>query len=272
MIMSYTSYTQFDVEDRLGGKVKIAYLNQPETFNALNRMVLKELKEFMEKCDDDPEVRCIAVSGRGQAFSSGQNIKNATDLVENIDETNIIKKIVRDYYNPMVLSVVKNKKPVIALVNGGAVGAGAMLALICDFAVATESAYFSQAFSAIGLIPDTAGTYYLPRLLGKQMASYLAFTGKKISAAEAKQIGLIADVFKDEDFIQQSENILEEIANKPTKALGLTKRAFLHSYDNSLVEQLEMEAVFQQKAAESKDFAEGITAFLEKRKPDYIGK
>lgn len=269
--MSYNSFTQFDVEERFDGKVKIAYLNQPETFNALNRMVLKELKDFMDKCDNDPLVRCVAISGRGAAFCSGQNIRSAMEFANNVDETSIIKKIVVDYYNPLVVSVAKNKKPVIALVNGPAVGAGAMLALICDFAVATESAYFSQAFSGIGLIPDTAGTYYLPKLLGRQLASYLAFTGKKVPASEAKQLGLVAEVFSDDTFVKESEAILEEISGKATKALGLTKRAFLHSYDNTLLEQLELEAQFQQKAAESKDFVEGITAFMEKRKPDYQG-
>ncbi|MGC4128108.1 MAG: enoyl-CoA hydratase-related protein [Bergeyella sp.] len=266
------NYTQFDVEDRFDGKLKIAYLNDPDTYNALNRMVLKELREFMEKCDDDPNVRCIAVSGRGQAFSSGQNIKSALELAEQTAETPIIKKIVQDYYNPMVLSIVKNKKPVIALVNGPAVGAGAMLAFICDFAVASEKAYFAQAFSNIGLIPDTAGTYYLPKFLGRQTASYLAFTGKKISADEAKQLGMVAEIYKAEEFEAKAFELLEEISNRPTKALGLTKRAFLHSYDNSLVEQLNIEAVFQQKASEGHDFAEGVAAFLEKRAPKYNGQ
>lgn len=267
-----SNFTQFDVEVRNEGKLVIAYLNQPETFNALNRMVLRELRELMEKCDDDPLVRCIAISGRGNAFSSGQNLKSAVELAEKSQEDNVIERIVRDYYNPFVLSVVKNKKPVIALVNGAAVGAGAMLALICDFAVAKESAYFSQAFSGVGLIPDTAGTYYLPKLLGRQMASYLTFTGKKLSAMEAKQLGLIADVFSDDEFDSKAGALLEEISNKATKALGLTKRAFLHSYDNTLLQQLDLETQYQQLAAESNDFAEGVSAFLEKRKPTFIGK
>ncbi len=162
--------------------------------------MLSEIRHFMEECDKDEKVRCIAISGRGKAFCSGQNLKEALALGKDAEEERIIQRMVIDYYNPMVKSIVKNSKPVIALVNGPAVGAGAMLGLICDFTLATENSYFSQAFVNIGLIPDTAGTYYLPKLLGRQLASYLAFTGKKLSSAEAKQLGLIADVFKDEEF------------------------------------------------------------------------
>ena len=269
--MTY-NFTQFDVETHNDGKLVIVYFNQPETFNALNRMVLKEVRELMEKCDDDPNVRCIAISGRGKAFCSGQNLKSAIEFFGKSTETNVLQRIVTDYYNPMVMSIVKNKKPVIAVVNGAAVGAGAMLALICDFAVAKESAYFSQAFSGIGLIPDTGGTYYLPKLLGRATASYLAFTGKKVYAQEAQQLGLVAEVYPDEEFETQSLALLTELSNKATKSLGLTKRAFLHSYDNTLVQQLELEGQYQQLAGESNDFAAGVAAFLGKRNPIFEGK
>lgn len=267
--MAY-NYNQFEIEDRFDGKLKIAYLNQPETYNALNRMVLKELREFMEECDDDPNVRCIAIGAKGKAFCSGQNLNSAVEIASG--HTEMIQRIVVEDYNPLVLSIIKNKKPVVSLVNGAAVGAGAMLALISDFALAKESAYFSQAFSNIGLIPDTGGTYYLPKLLGRQMASYLAFTGKKLSASEAKQLGLIAEVFSDDEFEEKSAEILEFMANQATMAVGLTKRAFLHSYDNTIQEQLDLEGIYQQKASESHDFKEGVNAFLEKRKPNYKGK
>lgn len=264
-------YTQIQIESHFEGKIQIIYLNQPETYNSLNKTLLKELREFIHQCDKDENVRCIAISGRGKAFCSGQNLKEALSF-GNVEEDRTIQRFVMDYYNPMVLEIVDCKKPVIALVNGAAVGAGAMLALICDFALATESSYFSQAFVNIGLIPDTAGTYFLPKLLGRQQASYQAFTGKKVAAKEALQLGMIADVFADEEFSAKSMEVLENLSNLPTSAIGLTKKAFLNSYKNTLKEQLDLEGIYQQDAAETEDFKEGVAAFLEKRKPNYKGR
>ncbi len=264
-------YTQLEIESLLEGKLQIAYLNQPETFNSLNKILLKELRTFVHEASKNPEVRCIAISGRGKAFCSGQNLKEALSL-GNAEDDRIIQRIVIDYYNPLVKEIAHAKKPVVSLVNGAAVGAGAMLALICDISLATESSYFSQAFVNIGLIPDTGGTYWLPKLLGRQQANYLAFTGKKLSASEAKNIGLIADVFDDENFMESAMKVLTTISNLPTKAIALTKKAFNESYENSLNEQLDVEGILQQEAAETEDFREGVTAFLEKRKPNYKGK
>lgn len=264
-------YTQLEIENLLEGKLQIAYLNQPETFNSLNKTLLKELRTFVHDASRNPEVRCIAISGRGKAFCSGQNLKEALSL-GNAEDERIIQRIVIDFYNPLVKEIAHARKPVISLVNGPAVGAGAMLALICDISLATESAYFSQAFVNIGLIPDTGGTYWLPKLLGRQQANYLAFTGKKISSTEAKNMGLIADVFPDENFAESVMEVLTTISNLPTKAISLTKKAFNESYENSLNEQLDLEGILQQEAAETQDFREGVTAFLEKRKPNYKGK
>ena len=264
-------YTQLEIESLLEGKLQIAYLNQPETFNSLNKILLKELRTFVHEASKNPEVRCIAISGRGKAFCSGQNLKEALSL-GNAEDDRIIQRIVIDYYNPLVKEIAHAKKPVVSLVNGAAVGAGAMLALICDISLATESSYFSQAFVNIGLIPDTGGTYWLPKLLGRQQANYLAFTGKKLSATEAKNMGLIADVFPDENFMESAMEVLTTLSNLPTKAIALTKKAFNESYENSLNEQLDVEGILQQEAAETEDFREGVTAFLEKRKPNYKGK
>lgn len=265
------NYTQLQIENLLDGKLQIAYLNQPETYNSLNKVLLTELKTFVHEGSKNPEVRCLAISGRGKAFCSGQNLKEALSMGDTEDDR-IIQRMVIDYYNPLVKEISNAKKPVISLVNGPAVGAGAMLALICDIALATESSYFSQAFVNIGLIPDTGGTYWLPKLLGRQQANYLAFTGKKLSAAEAKNLGLIADVFADENFMDQSMEVLTTLSNLPTKAIALTKKAFNESYENTLTQQLDIEGILQQEAAESEDFREGVSAFLEKRKPNYQGK
>ena len=264
-------YNQLEIESLLEGKLQIAYLNQPETYNSLNKILLKELRTFVHEASKNPEVRCIAISGRGKAFCSGQNLKEALSL-GNAEDDRIIQRIVIDYYNPLVKEIAHAKKPVVSLVNGAAVGAGAMLALICDISLATESSYFSQAFVNIGLIPDTGGTYWLPKLLGRQQANYLAFTGKKLSATEAKNMGLIADVFPDENFMESAMEVLTTLSNLPTKAIALTKKAFNESYENSLSEQLDVEGILQQEAAETEDFREGVTAFLEKRKPNYKGK
>lgn len=265
-------YTQFEVESHLEGKIQIAYLNNPKTFNALTKPALSELKLFFEECSKNDTVRCVAISGRGKAFCSGQNLDDAFVQGEAHHEKNVVHHIVKDYYNPLVIELTKCKKPVVALVNGPAVGAGAMLALICDFVLASDKAYFSQAFSNIGLIPDTGGTYFLPKLVGRQMAHYLSFTGKKLSAKEAQQLGLVAEVFGEEEFASQSMEILSKIAEMPTAALKLTKKAFAHSYENSLEKQLNLEADLQQKASETEDFLEGVSAFLQKRKPEYKGK
>ncbi len=264
-------YTLIETEPFFEGKLQIAYLNQPETFNSLNEILMKELLQFITECEADNSVRCIAISGRGKAFCSGQNLKEILSSGE-LAKERVIERVILDVYNPLVEKIIHCKKPIISLVNGPAVGAGAMLALICDFTLATESAYFSQAFINIGLIPDTAGTYYLPRLLGRQTANYLAFTGKKISSEEAKQLGIIADYFSDNQFVEKSIEVLDQISNAPTQALGLMKKAFNLSYENTLKEQLILESVLQQEAAETEDFKEGVTAFLEKRQPKYKGQ
>lgn len=264
-------YTQLEIETLLEGKLQIAYLNQPETYNSLNKTLLKELRTFIHEGSKNPETRCLAISGRGKAFCSGQNLKEALSLGD-AKEERIIQRIVIDYYNPLVKEIANCRKPVVSLVNGPAVGAGAMLAIICDITLATESSYFSQAFVNIGLIPDTGGTYWLPKIMSRQQANYLAFTGKKITAAEAKNMGFIADVFSDENFTAETTEVLTTLSNLPTKAISLTKKAFNESYTNTMEQQLDLEGILQQEAAETADFMEGVTAFLGKRKPNYQGK
>jgi len=250
----------------------MVFLNQPQSLNALNKPCLKELKDFIEHFSADETARCLVISGRGKAFCSGQNLETAFNDGDGLHDHELIKNIVLNYYNPLVKAIANCRKPVISLINGPAVGAGAMLALICDFSLAKESAYLAQGFVKIGLIPDTGGTYFLPKLLGRQLANYLTFTGKKLSAVEAKNLGLIAEVFPDAEFDEKAMEILLNVSELPTAAISLTKKAFLHSYENTLDQQLDLEAKLQQTAANTEDFLEGVQAFLGKRKPVYKGK
>lgn len=262
---------QIEIESHFDGRLKVVYLNHPKTYNALNKSVLSELTRFFSSVNEDNTVRCVAISGRGKAFCSGQNLDDIFETGQTQYQSDVVFKMVQEYYNPLVKALTACRKPVVSLVNGPAVGAGAVLSLICDVVLASDKAYFSQVFSSIGLIPDTGGTYFLPKLMGRQMANYLAFTGKKLPAQEAKAMGLVAEVFNQEDFEKECLMILENISNMPTMALEFTKKAFALSYGNTLEDQLCLEAELQEKAARTEDFFEGVSAFLEKRKPVYKG-
>ena len=226
-----------------------------------------ELQNELDKAEVDEEVRAIVLTGIGKAFCAGQ------DLSEAIDPSGPgIAKIEDEHYNPIVLRIRKIEKPIIAAVNGVAAGAGANIALSCDIVTATNSASFIQAFSKIGLIPDSGGTFILPRLIGLQQASALMITGDKVSAPEALSMGMLYKVFSDETFMSDVTKFAENIANMPTKAIGLTKRLLNDSLFNTHDKQLALEGLAQIEAASSYDYSEGVTAFLEKRKPEFKGK
>lgn len=264
------SYKHIETEHLNEGKLVMLYLNDPETFNSLNAEMLKELRRAVGDANRDESIRCIALSGRGRAFCSGQNLKEALGFGD-IVKDRTVQRFIIDYYNPLVKEIIGSKKPVVSLLNGPAVGAGAILALLSDFSLASSSSYLSFAFVNIGLIPDTGGTYILPKLLGSQRASYYSFTGKRIPAEKALEMGLVVEVYSDETFQSESMDVLFDLCQQPTKAIGLTKKAFNESYDNTLKEQLDIEGILQQSAAETMDFSEGVSAFLEKRKPVYKG-
>ncbi|HRP89557.1 MAG TPA: enoyl-CoA hydratase-related protein [Edaphocola sp.] len=247
----------------------IAYLtlNRPEKFNSFNREMALGLQKALDECMSEDEVRVVYLTGEGKAFCAGQDLGEAID--PNGPE---LRAIVHGHYNPIIERIRAIQKPVIAAVNGVAAGAGANIALCCDIVVASDQAAFIQAFSKIGLIPDSGGTFFLPRLIGFQKASALMMMADNITAEEAERLGMIYKYFPAENFVEESKKIAQYLAKMPTKALGFTKMALNQSFTNTISQQLTVEEEYQSYCGETQDFNEGIAAFLEKRKPDFKGK
>ncbi|NRD19413.1 enoyl-CoA hydratase/isomerase family protein [Winogradskyella eckloniae] len=248
---------------------KIAYitLNRPEVFNSINREMAFLFQDTLDACEINSEIRAIVITGAGKAFGAGQDLKEVTDP----DLNPGFKKILDEHYNPIITKIRAIKKPIIAAVNGVAAGAAANIALACDIVVAHEKVNFIQAFSLIGLIPDSAGTYFLPRLIGFQKAQALAMLGDKISAGEAEKMGMIYKMIPLESFEEDVNKLALKLANMPTLALGKIKEAFNASLTNTLEQQLALESKLQIEAASTNDYAEGVAAFIEKRKPNFKG-
>ncbi len=255
-------FIKFLIEDSVGQIT----LNRPETLNSFNRAMAKELQDALDVCASDKGIRAVYLTGEGRAFCAGQ------DLQEAISPDVKIADIVRESYNPIILKIRNLEKPVVCAVNGVAAGAGANIAIACDITFACESASFIQSFANIGLIPDSAGTFFLPRLVGMQRATAMAMLGDKIKAAQAAAFGLIWKAVSDESLTQEALGAAKKLAAMPTIGFGLTKKLFNQGLSNDLSSQLKLEEQLQQEAGNSKDHKEGVNAFLEKRKPVFTGE
>jgi len=251
----------------LKNNVGVITLNRPEKFNSFNREMALLLQQTLDDCEKNNEVRCLFITGNGKAFCAGQDLSEVIG-----DNPATFDKILIEHYNPIVTRIRSIGKPIVCAVNGVAAGAGANIALCCDIVVAHENASFIQAFSKIGLIPDSGGTYFLPRLIGFQKASALMMLGDKVTAIEAERIGMIYKYFTNDSFADESYKIAETLSQMPTMAFAFTKQALNHSMQNNFYDQLSLEDKLQNKAAVTKDYQEGVNAFLEKRLPNFKGE
>lgn len=259
--MSETVITSFD-----NGVYTIKF-NRPDKYNAFNREMAIAVQHALDYAMKREEIRAVFITADGKAFCSGQDLKEASDPA-NLD----LRKIVHGHYNPIIDRIRHIEKPVVIAVNGVAAGAGANIALAGDIVVAKESASFVQAFSKIGLIPDCGGTYFLPRMIGWGKASALMMLADDINAKDAAEMGMIYKTFPDDTFEEESYAIAQKLATMPTVALAYTKLALNESVTNNLTQQLSVEEDYQGRCGDTEDFAEGITSFVEKRKPIFLGK
>lgn len=228
------------------------------------------MKEALMEAESNNEVRSVLLTGAGRAFCAGQDLAEATEVSN--DPERDLSEIVNHTYIPIIKGIRELEKPVVCAVNGTAAGAGANIALACDIVIASEEASFIQSFSQIGLIPDSGGTYILPRLIGLARATALTFLGEKVSAQEAVEMGMIWKSYPADEFMREAQKIAEKLAQMPTRGFGLTKRGFNAGFSNNLEDQMKLEAKLQAEAGETHDYNEGVQAFLEKRKPKFKGK
>ncbi len=245
-------------------------LNRPDRLNAVTAVMLAELKQALARAAANSEIRCLLLTGAGRAFCAGQDLSDRT-VAPGAGPPDLCKSL-SEGYNPFILALVELEMPTICAVNGVAAGAGANMALACDIVLAARSAKFLQAFAKIGLIPDSGGSYFLPRMLGLPRARALAMLAEPISAARAEEWGLIWKAVDDDTILLEATTMARKLARAPTLGLTLTKKAMLAAYGNSFTEQLALEAEYQGQAGLSDDYTEGVAAFMEKREPKFKGK
>jgi 2-(1,2-epoxy-1,2-dihydrophenyl)acetyl-CoA isomerase len=245
-------------------------LNRPDKLNAFNPEMHKLLREAFDRAAAEPGIRAVLLTGAGRGFCAGQDLSER-DVSPGAAPIDLAVSLGSNY-NPLVRRMRELPKPIVCAVNGVAAGAGANIALACDLVLAARSASFVQAFSRIGLVPDSGGTYFLPRLVGMARAMGLALLAEKLSAEEAERIGLIWKVFDDSSLSREAGELAARLAAGPTKGYGLLKKAMYASAGNSLDAQLDLERDLQREAGHSEDYREGVAAFMQKRKPAFKGK
>jgi 2-(1,2-epoxy-1,2-dihydrophenyl)acetyl-CoA isomerase len=253
------------------GGVATLTLNRPDALNALNREITQELHKALAEAAGDPAVRCLLITGAGRGFSSGADLTQLEDSYRK-NEPVALGDMLRDGYNQIIVPIMRMEKPVVAAVNGIAAGAGASLALACDFRVASDKARFFQAFIKVGLVQDSGASYFLPRLVGFAKALELAMLGDIIDANEALRIGLVTKVVPHDTLMDEARAFAEKLANGPTRALGLSKRAMAFGADHGLEQTMDFEADLQAQMALTADHMEGVKAFLDKREAKFEGR
>jgi 2-(1,2-epoxy-1,2-dihydrophenyl)acetyl-CoA isomerase len=254
-----------EAETSRDGAVLTITLNRPDVLNAFNRALHDALGAALKEARD-PEVRAVVLTGAGRGFCVGQ------DLTEFREAPGDIADRLRGNYHPNVLAIRALEKPVIAAINGAAAGAGLSIACACDIRIAADAATFVPAFINIGLVPDSGGTYFIARLLGPARAFEWMTSGRRLTAAEAHAWGLVSEVLEAEKLAARAAELAAELAAMPTRGIGMTKRLFDRAGENTLEEQLELEAQLQFAATKTEDFREGVDAFLEKREPRFSGR
>jgi 2-(1,2-epoxy-1,2-dihydrophenyl)acetyl-CoA isomerase len=245
-------------------------LNRPDRLNAFNPEMHKLLREALERARDEAGVRAVLLTGAGRGFCAGQDLseRNVSPDAAPLD----LSVSLGSNYNPLVRRLRELPKPIVCAVNGVAAGAGCNIALACDLVLAARSASFVQSFCKLGVVPDSGGTYFLPRLIGNARAMGLALLGDKLAAEDAERWGLIWKVFDDDRLMPEATALARRLATGPTKGYALTKKALSATWGNSLDSQLDLERDLQREAGFSEDYREGVAAFLQKRAPSYKGK
>ncbi|MBT5889660.1 MAG: 2-(1,2-epoxy-1,2-dihydrophenyl)acetyl-CoA isomerase [Halieaceae bacterium] len=257
------------IEYAVAGGVACLTLNRPNSLNSFTAAMHGEVAEVLEAAAEDRTIRAVVITGAGRGFCAGQDLNDRNVAPgERVDLGASVEK----FYNPLIRRITSMEKPVICAVNGVAAGAGANLALACDLVFAAESAKFVESFAMLGLIPDSGGSWHLPRMVGMARAKGMAMLMPKVSAHQAKEWGLIWEVVEDSKLMDTVMALAEHLATQPTLGFAYTKQAFAASMTNTLDEQLDLEKTLMRTAGFTDDYAEGVAAFLEKRQPEYTGQ